>query len=372
MDYKDTIIDELKKENHALMHGPHSYDGTLHNLHTAEDTLAITIDERNKAEATLRNIEDANSAHINAVDADRSHLKHTLNDKEGEAASLRATLNALRAAVGGKTADLDHLRHDYDVARSLNADLRNNIQGLNGDIVHEQNVNSSLIVELDKVNDGLHYNTNTVEFGLRNDNARSRDIQVSLDAQIAHTDKDIAHTDHLICERSDLRQSFLNGIDHKTGDIHALTSKIDSEAGHTYVLSKDNGSYAARNQDLDGTVARLRLRLDDGNMEIAALRASLADLSSANDYRYSSNFRLEKDIDHLTGHVDHLAYANRNIDRDVNVEANREAWLKGNYHKADYLHSKQRVYDKDLQRSANHVEYVRATSPARSPHRRFY
>lgn len=43
---KDRLIDELKTENHALKHGPYSYDAATDNLRVAESTLAGTLDDK--------------------------------------------------------------------------------------------------------------------------------------------------------------------------------------------------------------------------------------------------------------------------------------------------------------------------------------
>ena len=124
MDYKDTIIDELKKENYALRNGPNSYDGALLNLHTAEDTLAVAIGDKNRAEVELRSVEDANSKVINTVDAERGNLLAIQRDRDAMVASLAAELNALKAAVAGKRGDLGKFRADFDAARAANTDMK--------------------------------------------------------------------------------------------------------------------------------------------------------------------------------------------------------------------------------------------------------
>ena len=242
---------------------------------------------------------------------------------------------------------------------------------LTEDIARERSINNGLRIELGKVDDSINYKTGTVEYGLRGDIARSKEKQIDLDAKINVVSGDVAHTDAGIYDKNGERGGLLSGIDAKNAEIGLLSSKINAESGNTYQLSKDNNHYAMRNSDLSATISALRVRLDDGHAEIAALQASIADLSAANRYKEQTNYVLENNINGLTNQIDSLAIHNRNIDTDVHHFANREAYLKGNYLGANYLHSKQRAFDDDLRASANHVEYVRASSPARSP-RRFY
>lgn len=371
MDYKDTIIDELKRENHALRHGPGGYDGTVRDLHTVEDTLALAIADRQKAEDDLRHLEDHNTVHINAVDADRISLKSLERERFNFAASLKAELAALTAQVNTKKADLNHLRADYDHARCANLDLKNQIKALHDDIAHERVSNDALTVELNKINDGIEYNTHTVEYGLRNDNARSSNIQADLHARIKVLEGDNASAAIAIGDRNDTIKLLDHDLGHRHATVDDLNGKINYTVGRNYEMSKDNDHYVVRNFDLDALVTGLKVRLADGNREIAVLKDSIADLSAANSYKQDINYHLERNIDRVNGDIGHLSYHNRNIDHDVYHIADREAYW-GNFGKANYLSSKRRVYDDDLKASANHVEYVRATSPARSPTRRFY
>lgn len=171
----------------------------------------------------------------------------------------------------------------------------------------------------------------------------------------------------LISDRNAKLNVLNHDIDHNLCIINDLKRKIADASDATFVIHKDNDHYAARNYDLNATVAHLRARLEDGEREIVALRRNLDELNHAYHHKEHDNELLERNILSANDRIGHLSHHHIHIGSDVSRAADREMWLKGNHCGASHLLAKKRDYEDQVRYSAHHVDHVRSNSPARSP-----
>lgn len=161
-------------------------------------------------------------------------------------------------------------------------------------------------------------------------------------------------------------------IKDRLHEIDHLKHKLNSQLDATVHISRDKDGFAIRNSKLNSAILSMQDSLESRKREMAALNVSLADLNGLYHYRLSSNNVLEKDIGYLSHKVNALETHNRGIGHELHHVVDRDAYIYGDHGKAHFYHHKKRDLEEQLKSSKHHVDYVRATSPARSPVRRYY
>lgn len=161
-------------------------------------------------------------------------------------------------------------------------------------------------------------------------------------------------------------------IKNRLHDIDHLKHKLHSQLDARNHITRDKDGFAIRNSNLNSAILSMQDSLESRKREMAALNVSLADLNSLYHHRVSSNNYLEKDIGYLSHKVNVLESHNRGIGHELHHVVDRDAYIYGDHGKAHFYHHKKRDLEEELKSSKLHVDYVRATSPARSPVRRYY
>jgi chromosome segregation ATPase len=280
--------------------------------------------------------------------------------------------------------DLDYLRgsvyRNKDVlghARDENDHLRAEAGKLNGDLSHERHINDDLRRELDAVNANIDAATHALydkrgRIGALNDTIDlSKHAQDGLGASVSATEDDNRVRLLMNVEANDKIKQLDDQIQHMLHLIDGSKHKLNSEYDATNYLSRDKDNFAVRNSNLNSTIHSLQIGLEDRQREIASLNVSLADLNSLYHSRLASNNHLENDIGHLSYKVNALETHNKGINQDHWHVADRNAYAHGDHGRANFYQHKRRDLEDMLASSKSHVDYVRATSPARSPVRKY-
>lgn len=378
MQCKDKIIAELEKENHALKTCFHTSDGAMCDLRSTEHTLKYAIEDRSKLEQQLRAEEDYGTCRISKLDEERSHLKAIECDRAHQLRQLREELDCLRCTVGRKRDDIKALNCDFSSTKVDNQNMWQKRGDLEKELSFEKATNVGLTKELKDL-DGriialdkqLVDQRNTIGY-LRNQLDQSNHAITGLSATVNVKEDDNRVYMRMINEKNDQIYHLEGEICCRMDEVNKLKCRISSETESTNVLSIDKDHYAVRNSNLGSVICSLKCKLDDRQKELCCLRCELKDL---NDLYYSKKVRndcLEQDINCVSQRVGSLEAYNKGVGCDLSHAASREAYLYGSHCKAAFIHSKQRDYDIEARTSASYVDHVRANSPARSPHRRFY
>jgi chromosome segregation ATPase len=283
---------------------------------------------------------------------------------------LREDLEYLRASLYRNKDSYGHGRHE-------NEHLRAEASKLNGDLSHERHINDDLRRELDSVNANIDAATHALYDkrgridALSDTIAQSKHAQDGLGASVNAREDDNRVRLHMNVEANDRIKQLDDQIQHMLHEIDASKHKLNSEFDATNHFSRDKDSFAVRNSNLNSTIHSLQIGLEDRQREIAALNVSLSDLNSLYHSRLASNNHLENNIGHLSHKVNVLETHNKGISHEHYHVADRDAYVYGNHGRAHFYQHKRRDLEDELTSSKHHVDYVRATSPARSPVRRY-
>jgi chromosome segregation ATPase len=283
---------------------------------------------------------------------------------------LREDLEYLRSSVYRNKDALSYVCNENEL-------LRAEAGKLNGDISHEKHINDDLRRELDGFKAYIDASTNALydkkgRIGALNDTIhQSKHAQDGLGASVSARENDNRVRLLMNVEANDKIKQLDEQIQHMLHLIDGSKHKLSSEFESTNYLSRDKDNFAVRNSNLNSTINSLQIGLQDRKREIAALNVSLADLNSLYHSRLASNNHLESNIGQLSYKVNALETHNKGINQNHWHVADRNAYAHGDHGRANFYQNKRKDLEDMLASSKNHVDYVRATSPARSPVRKY-